>query len=130
MGEERRKPDPRRTHRPPDLAGPQFPLWTKGACDSLHSPNRELTHSGLSFSRCPAGLGSGPRSHACAPLPSLHHCVRQAPTAPPPVGSESRDSEPTSSGGEAILWGLRSQALPGNSLPPSSPLASTTDLIT
>ena len=59
MGEERRKPDPRRTHRPPDLAGPQFPLWTKGACDSLYAPNRELTHSGLFL---PLSSGAGVRA--------------------------------------------------------------------
>lgn len=122
-GDGMEEPDPRRIHWPPDFAGPQFPRWTKGACDPFRTHNRALTHSGLSFSRCPPGLGFRTGSHEYALLVSLRGAGRSGPpTAPPLVEPESRDSEPTSSPGGAMPRGLIAQALPGNGLLRALPL--------
>ena len=83
MGTELGKPDPRRTRSSPDLARPQFPLWTKRACDVLRAPNLKLTHSGLSFSHRLAGLGSGPGNRAHAPRSSLSGRVLPGPRPRP-----------------------------------------------
>lgn len=121
-GDGMEEPDPRRIHWPPDFAGPQFPRWTKGTCDPFRTHNRTLTHSGLSFSRCPPGLGVRTGSHANALLVSLHGRPVGPPTEPPLVEPESRGSEPTSSPGGARPLGLRARALPGNRLLLALPL--------
>lgn len=73
---------------------------------------RVATQAQVCFSQRSEGPGSGLRSHARAPPPSLHGRVRGARTAPRRVGSESHDSEPPTSG-----EGLECVCVGGNSAP-------------
>lgn len=91
--------------------GLSFPSGQRGRAahcmlTTAHSPTQFL----------PPSSGAGVRAwepRAYLPAPAVSGWP---PTAPPPVGSESRDPEPTYSGGGARLLESPRPALPGNSL--------------